>query len=170
MKPNFLCSTSLALQNLANKSGDVWASLLCFLYITSEVNSTMRHCFFSNLTFFEQKYMQFFKICKTNCTHSIIKTIEARASFAQQIIALATLLKRFHEENSIMSALFSQNNLLLCGIQGDNGLLAKCSKTFQNHLFCQPVLTFYKCQICRESCRVFEQHKKKINVLFLFLI
>ena len=128
----------------------------------------MRHCFFSNLTFFEQKYMQFFKICKTNCTHSIIKTIEARASFAQQIIALATLLKRFHEENSIMSALFSQNNLLLCGIQGDNGLLAKCSKTFQNHLFCQPVLTFYKCQICSESCRVFEQHKKK-NQCIIFI-
>ena len=27
------------------------------------------------------------------------------------------IIKRFHEENSIMSGLFSQNNLLLCGVQ-----------------------------------------------------
>ena len=104
------------------------------------------------------------------CTHSISRTIEARAGFAQQIIALTTLLKRFHEENSIMSGLFSQNNLLLCGIHGKNGLLAKCSKNFPNHLFCQPVLTFDKCQICSASCCVFEQHNKEIKVLFLFLI
>ena len=129
----------------------------------------MRHCSVTLHTS-NRNICSFSQFCKTNCTHSIISTIEARVSFAQQIIALATLLKRFHEENSIMSALFSQNNLLLCGIQGNNGLLAKCSKTFQNHLFCQPVLTFYKCQICSESCRVFEQHKKEINVLFLFLI
>ena len=130
----------------------------------------MRRCFFSKLTYFGQKCMQFSQFCKTNCTHSIIRTIKARASFAQQIIALTTLLKRFHEENSIMSGLFSQNNLLLCGIHGKNGLLVKCSKNFPNHLFCQPVVTFDKCQICSASCCVFEQHNKEIKVLFLFLI
>ena len=64
----------------------------------------------------------------------------ARASFAQQIIAynllskkcgqvgLDHIIKRFHEENSIMSALFSQTNLLLCGMQGNNGLLTKTLK------------------------------------------
>ena len=112
----------------------------------------------------------FSQFCKTNCTHSIIRTIKARASFAQQIIALTTLLKRFHEENAIMSGLFSQNNLLLCGIHGRNGLLAKCSKNFPNHLFCQPVLTFDKCQICSATCCAFQQHNKEIKVLFLFLI
>ena len=35
------------------------------------------------------------------------------------------IIKRFHEENSIMSGLFSQNNLPLCGMQGSNALLGK---------------------------------------------
>ena len=61
----------------------------------------------------------------------MIRTIEARASFAQQIIELTTLfIKRFHKENSIMSGLFSQHNLLLCGIQSNNGLLPKTFKKF----------------------------------------
>ena len=30
------------------------------------------------------------------------------------------IIKHFHEENAIMSGLFSQNNLLLCGLQGSN--------------------------------------------------
>ena len=29
-------------------------------------------------------------------------------------------MKRLHEENSIMSELFSQNNMLLCGMQSNN--------------------------------------------------
>ena len=44
------------------------------------------------------------------------------------------IIKRFHEENSVISGLFSQNNLLLCGMQGNNGLLAKTLKIFPNHL------------------------------------
>ena len=40
-------------------------------------------------------------------------------------------MKRFHEENySIMSALFSQNKLLLCSLQGNNGFLAKPFQKF----------------------------------------
>ena len=41
-------------------------------------------------------------------------------------------IDQVHEENSIISGLFNQNNLLLCGMQGNDGLLAK--KKFQNHL------------------------------------
>ena len=40
------------------------------------------------------------------------------------------VVKRFHKENSIMSGLFSQNNPLLCGMQGKNGLLARTFQTF----------------------------------------
>ena len=32
------------------------------------------------------------------------------------------VMKRFHKESSIMSGLFGQNNLLLCGIQHNNEL------------------------------------------------
>ena len=83
-------------------------------------------CWGQSLHTSDRNICSFSQFCKTNCTHSLIRTIEARASFAQQIIALTALLKRFHEDNSIMSGLFSQNNLLLCGIQGNNRLLAKC--------------------------------------------
>ena len=34
--------------------------------------------------------------------------------------AIDYIIKRFHEENSIMSGLFSQNSMLLCGMQGNN--------------------------------------------------
>ena len=62
-------------------------------------------------------------------------------------------IKRFHEENSIMSGLFSQNNLLLCGMQGNNGLSAKTLKNFQSHLYSYSVLTFDRRQICSASWR-----------------
>ena len=35
------------------------------------------------------------------------------------------IIKCFHKENFIMSGLFSQKNLLLCGMQSNNGLLEK---------------------------------------------
>ena len=38
------------------------------------------------------------------------------------------IIKRFHGENSIMSELLSQKNLLLCSIQGNNAVLAKTLK------------------------------------------
>ena len=40
------------------------------------------------------------------------------------------VVKRFHKEDSIMSELFSQNSPLLCGMQGNNGLLARTSQIF----------------------------------------
>ena len=55
------------------------------------------------------------------------------------------IIKRFHEQNSIMPGLFSQNNLLLYHMQGNNnGHIVKTIKNSQNHLFGQPVLTFDK--------------------------
>ena len=44
--------------------------------------------------------------------------------------------------------------LLLSGMQGNNGLLAKTFKTFPKSLI-QPVLTFDKGKICTVTCRVF---------------
>ena len=42
------------------------------------------------LRYLNLQFCSFSQFCKTNWTHSISKTIEARASFAQQIIALTT--------------------------------------------------------------------------------
>ena len=80
------------------------------------------------------------------------------------------MIKRFHEENSIMSGLFSKNNLLLCGMQGNNGLSAKTLKNFQNHLYSHSVLTFDKRQICSASFRVFEQHSKEFRINSSFIM
>ena len=76
-----------------------------------------------------------------------------------------------------MSGLFSQNNLLLCAMQGNNGLLGKTLKTFPKSPTSQPVLTFDKCQICSASrCvwiniyRVTLQQKKFITFLFYLMV
>ena len=69
-----------------------------------------------------------------------------------------------------MSALFSQTNLFLCGMQGNNGLLAKTLKKIQNHLYSQPVLTFDRCQICSASCQCLTNIIKNLLFLFSFLM
>ena len=76
-----------------------------------------------------------------------------------------------------MSGLFSQNNLLLCAMQGNNGRLGKTLKTFPKSPTSQPVLTFDKCQICSASRRVWIniyrvtlQHKKFITFLFYLMV
>ena len=58
---------------------------------------------------------------KTNCTHSIFGTIEARASFPQQI-KNHNNRKRFYMENHHEREFFSQFILLLFSMQGNNGL------------------------------------------------
>ena len=46
------------------------------------------------------------------------------------------IIKRFHEENSIMPRLFSEKNLVLCDMQSNNyGLLVKTIKKFANTTF-----------------------------------
>ena len=81
------------------------------------------------------------------------------------------IIKRFHEENSsIMSGLFSKNNLLLCCMQGNNGLSAKTLKNFQSHLHSHSVLTFDKHQICSASCCILEQQNKEFVIQILYLM
>ena len=104
-------------------------SLLYFLYITSEVNSTIRRSLFivqtSDRIGFVVVFSQF---CKTNCIHSIFTTIEACANPCKANYRSEHIIKRFHKENARMSGLFSQINLLLCIIQGNDGLLTKTLK------------------------------------------
>ena len=69
-----------------------------------------------------------------------------------------------------MSGLLSRNNLLLCGLQGNNGLSAKKLKNFQNDLYSHSVLTFDKHQICSASYCLFEQRNKEFIILILHLM
>ena len=115
--------------------------------------------------------MEFFTIMQDKLHSFNIQDDRSTRFLAQQII------ERFHEENSIMSGLFSQNNLFLCGMQGNNGLLGKTLKTFPKSPTSQPVLTFDKCQICSASRRVWIniyrvtlQHIKFITFLFYLMV
>ena len=73
----------------------------------------MRRCFFYH-TDLGQKAVSFTILRDKLHSHSVFRTMGARASLAQEIIESSDqIIKRFHEENSIMSGLFSQNNLLL---------------------------------------------------------
>ena len=67
------------------------------------------------------------------------------------------IIKRFHEENSIMPGLFSWKNLVLCDMQDNNyGLLVKTIKKFPKSplLPAGRVLTFDRHQICSAINRV----------------
>ena len=66
---NLFLFDNFTLQNLANKINLV--TRLYFLCTTSEVNSTIRRCSFSKLTYLRQK-SGFSQFCRTNCTHSFI--------------------------------------------------------------------------------------------------
>ena len=54
-------------------------------------------------------------------------------------------IDQVHEENSIISGLFNENNLLLCGMRDNDELLAK-KKIPKSPTYGQPVLTFDKCR------------------------
>ena len=125
------------------------------LYITSEVNSTTRRFFYHTLQTLDR--MQFFIILqKKNCTHSIFWTIEARASFAQNIKELTTLENVFWKTEFHNVETGSHNNLLLCGIQGNNGLLAKLFKKIPKWLFRLAGSHFWHRQIWNASYWEFE--------------
>ena len=103
--------------------------LTYFLYITCEVNSTMRRCFFVIQTsdrifsaLFRPIILQFFTILQDNL-HSFNQSRPFRCTTNQRI---DHIIKLFHQENAIMQILFSQKNMLLCDIQDNkNGLLVK---------------------------------------------
>ena len=74
--------------------------------------------------------MQFFTILQDRLHSFNIQDDRSTRFFCKTNYRIDHIIKSFHEENSITSGLFSQNNLLLCGMQGNNGLLAKTFKTF----------------------------------------
>ena len=147
------------LQNLADKSGGVQNSLL---YITSDVNSTMRRCFLTYRPRTEcSGYSQF---CKTNCSHSIFRTIEARTINYR----IDHIIKRFHEENSLMSGLFSQNNLLFCGMEGKNGLSAYTASPFS--LLTSAKFAVRAVSVWMNITRVTLHHNKEFTIMFIFYL
>ena len=75
----FFAIGKFTLQNLANKSGGMQTSLLYFfLHITSEMKRHYKALFLSLRSWIECSISQ---VCKTNCTHSIFRTIEAHVGF-----------------------------------------------------------------------------------------
>ena len=112
----------------------------------------MRRYFFSKLTYLGQNTVFHSFAGQIVSTLSIIRTTEVRVSFANTNYGMDLIIKRFHEENSKMSGLFSKKNLLLWGMQGNNGLSAKTLKNFQSQLYSHSVLTFDRRQICSASC------------------
>ena len=98
----------------------------------------------------------FHNFAKKNCTHSIFWTIEARASFAQNIKELTTLENVFWKTEFHNVETGSHNNLLLCGIQGNNGLLAKLFKKIPKWLFRLAGSHFWHRQIWNASHWEFE--------------
>ena len=60
-------------------------SFLYFLYIASEPKQhTMRRCFYHTGLRQNARYYCISQFCKTNCTHSIFRTIEARVGFQRE--------------------------------------------------------------------------------------
>ena len=78
IRPNFLRSTSLLCKILPSESGCVQTNLLYHLYITSEVKQYYEALFLSYRPWTESSISQFYN---KNCTHSILRTIEARVVF-----------------------------------------------------------------------------------------
>ena len=54
-------------------------------------------------------------------------------------------MKRVHEENSIMSELFSQNNMLLCGMQSNNSCSSHRTISVKNETFLAAEQNFALC-------------------------
>ena len=74
----------------------------------------------------------------------------ARGTLRKQRVCkqdIEDIMKRVHEENSIMSELFSQNNMLLCGMQSYNS----CSS---HRTISVKIETFFGCRakLCFVSC------------------
>ena len=69
-----------------------------------------------------------------------------------------------------MSALFSQTNLLLCGMQGNNGLLAKTLK--KNSKITYTASRFLLLTGAKFAVRaaMFEEHNKEFIIFILYLM
>ena len=112
-------------------------SLLYFLYIASELK---QHIYYEALFLpyrpqTECAQLLYFTILQDKLHSFNIQDDRSTSFLCITNYRIDGIIKRFHEENPIMmSGLFRQNNLLLCGMQGNNGLLAKTLKIFPNHL------------------------------------
>ena len=119
-----------------------------YFFITSEVNSTMRRCFFNhtdlgqNLFFFalfKPIILQFFTILQDKLHSFNIQDDQSTRFLCTTNYSIDHIIKRFDEENYIMQELFIYKNLVLCDMQGNNyGLLAKTIKNSQNRPFGPP--------------------------------
>ena len=154
MRPDFLCSTSLlykwrVIQPLKHTFphhvlGKQYYEALFFIIQTLD-----RILFFFAL--FKPIILQLFTTLQDKMHSFNIQDDQSTRFLCTTNYSIDHIIKRFHEENSIMPGLFSKKNLVLCNMQGNNyGLLVKTIKKFPKLPF-QPVgrvLTFDKHQIC----------------------
>ena len=106
---------------------------------------------------FKPIILQFFTILQDKLHSFNIQDDQSTRFLCTTNYSIDHIIKRFHEENSIMPGLFSKKNLVLCDMQGNNyGLLVKTIKKFPKSPF-RPagrVLTFDRHQICSAINRV----------------
>ena len=105
----------------------------------------MRRCFFyhtdlgQNLFFFalfKPIVLQFFTILQDKLHSFNIQGDRSTRFLCATNYGIDHIIKRFHEENSIMPGLFSQKNLILCDMKGNSyGLLVKTIKIFPKSPF-----------------------------------
>ena len=79
---------------------------------------------------FKPIILQFFTILQDKLHSFNIQDDRSTRFLCRTNYSIDHIIKRFHEENSIMTGLFSKKNLVLCDMQG--------KKNSQNHLFGQP--------------------------------
>ena len=137
-----------------------------FLYIRSKENSSMPVCLFFYHTDLQQKLfllalltpiiLQFSQFCKTNCAHSISKTIKHALPLSKNLQNWPHYKTFSWREFSVIPGLFSRKNLFLCNKQDSNyGLSVKTIKKFPKSPI-RPaglVVTFVKHQTCSPNCR-----------------
>ena len=129
----------------------------------------MRCFFFSKLTYTSDR-MQFFTILQDKLQSFNNKDAQITRFLCKANYRINHIIKRFHEENSIMSGLFRQNNLLLCGMQGNNGFSAKTLNSFQNHLYSHSGSYFWQAPNLQCELTLFGQDNKEFLILILHLI
>ena len=96
--------------------------------------------------------LQFSQFCKTNCAHSISKTIKHALPLSKNLQNWPHYKTFSWREFSVIPGRFSRKNLFLCNKQDSNyGLLVKRIKNSQNHLYGQPdwlsLLSSTKCAV-----------------------
>ena len=113
------------------------------------IQTSDRSLFFFAL--FKPIILQFFTILQDKLHSFNILDDQSTRFLCTTNNSIDHIIKRFHEENSIMPRLFSKKNLVLCDMQSNNyGLLVKTRKKFAKPPF-RPagrVLTFDRHQIC----------------------